>query len=279
MELTVRQKIVPLFLFMVTLFTTLIAGALQQGINPFSSIGNLLSGFPFAGTLLAILLTHEFAHFAASRHHGIPSSLPYFIPAPPIIGTFGAFIRTHSPILNKKALFDIGVSGPLAGFVVAIVAIIIGLRQSEIVSLDSGVGLILGSPLLFSILSWWIIGATPEGTDVLLHPIAFAGWIGLFVTALNLLPIGQLDGGHISYAVFGRRHLLISRMTAVSLIGFGFLGWIGWFVWAVLTWLLGHGHPPTIDEEIPLDEGRRKIGWLSFAVLILCFVPVPFQMP
>jgi membrane-associated protease RseP (regulator of RpoE activity) len=272
-----RQVIIPVILFLITWITTLAAGAMQQGVDPIRSPSAILQGFPFAATLLSILLTHEMAHYLASVRHGVQVTLPFFIPAPSFIGTFGAFIRTRSPILNKRALFDIGVSGPLAGFVVAIGAVGVGLHLSKVIETMPPEGISLGSSLLFSFLSWIVVGTLPEHADILLHPVAFAGWIGLFITAMNLLPIGQLDGGHIAYAVFGQKHRLISKLAVASLVGFGLLGWPGWFVWAGLTFILGLGHPPMVDEAVPLDPVRRKIGWLALAVLLLTFIPIPFS--
>jgi membrane-associated protease RseP (regulator of RpoE activity) len=272
-----RQVIIPAILFLITWITTLAAGAMQQGVDPIHSPSAILQGFPFAATLLSILLTHEMAHYLASVRHGVQVTLPFFIPAPSFIGTFGAFIRTRSPILNKRALFDIGVSGPLAGFVVAIGAVWVGLHLSKVIETMPPEGISLGSSLLFSFLSWMVVGTLPEHSDILLHPVAFAGWIGLFITAMNLLPIGQLDGGHIAYAVFGQKHRLISKLAVVSLVGFGLLGWPGWFVWAGLTFILGLGHPPMVDEAVPLDPVRRKIGWFALAVLLLTFIPIPFS--
>ena len=159
----------------------------------------LWRGIPFAATLLIILVTHEFGHYALSRIHRVPASLPLFIPGPPyFIGTFGAIIRLRGPILNRRALFDIGVSGPLAGFIVAVVALVIGLNMSTVVDRTATHGLQLGEPLLLQFISWLVVGTLPPQADIVLHPIGFAAWFGLFVTSLNLIPIGQLDGGHVA---------------------------------------------------------------------------------
>ena len=273
--------ILPGILFIATVFTTLLAGALFQGANPFRNPASLVQGIPFSFTLLAILLTHEFGHYFASKRHGVPVTLPYFIPAPPvpfIIGTFGAFIRMKGPILRKKALLDIGAAGPIAGFIVTIPAIIIGLQQSEVVRLDGAGGLLLGNPLLFSFLSEWIIGPLPEGHDVILHPIAFAGWIGLLVTFLNLIPIGQLDGGHVGYALLGEKQRYVSLAMVGILIFMGIYAWPGWFLWAFLTAVLGTGHPPIIDGDQPLDSKSRMVGLVTLIIFVLCFIPVPFQV-
>jgi len=281
MEEAEAQKRFPwvnLLLFITTVFTTLLAGALQQGINVFRHPAGLIQGIPFSFTLMAILLTHEMGHYLTSRYHGVGATLPYFIPAPSIIGTFGAFIRMTSPIVNKRALLDIGASGPIAGFVIAILAVAIGLHYSMVVETTTMEGMKLGSPLIFSLISTIMIGPVPDHYDVLLHPIAFAGWIGLFVTALNLIPIGQLDGGHVVYAVFGRRHRTVSLIMIPVLILLGVYGWPGWFLWAVLPLIFGINHPPVMDSDSPLDRTRRIIGWISLAIFVMTFTPTPFMV-
>lgn len=281
MEEVETQKRFPwvnLLLFITTVFTTLLAGALQQGINVFEHPAELVRGIPFSFTLMAILLTHEMGHYLTSRYHGVSATLPYFIPAPSIIGTFGAFIRMTSPIFNKRALLDIGASGPIAGFVVAIVAVAIGLHYSTAVETTTMEGMKLGEPLIFSWISKIMIGPVPDHYDVLLHPIAFAGWIGMFVTALNLIPIGQLDGGHVVYAVFGRRHRTVSLVMIPVLILLGMVGWPGWFLWAILPLIFGINHPPVMDSDSPLDRNRRIIGWISLAIFVLTFTPTPFMV-
>ena len=280
----VRQRpklLVPLILFILTVFTTIIAGALQKGVNPFQEPLRLIEGIPFSLTLLTILLTHELGHFFASRTHGVQASLPYFIPAPPpfLAGTFGAVIKTRSPIMDKRALLDIGAIGPLAGFLTSIVVTVIGLNFSTIITIPEEKEVLgLGSSLIFSILSYLVIGPVPEGQDILLNPIAFAGWIGFFITSLNLLPIGQLDGGHIIYAVFGKWHRLISITMIVTLTVFGIFTWQGWLFWAILVTLLGIKHPPLMEGQIALDRKRKIIGWLSLAVFVLTFIPLPIAI-
>jgi len=268
----------PVILFALTVITTLFAGAIQQGANPFREPLSLAAGIPFSFTLLAILLTHEFGHYFTSRYHKVPATLPYFIPAPSFIGTFGAFIRMTSPILRKKAIFDIGISGPIAGFVVAIVAVVVGLDLSTVVKESSFEGLKLGSPLVFSWLSQLILGDPGEGYDILLHPVAFAGWIGLFVTSLNLIPMGQLDGGHVVYALFGKKQWFVSVSMIPILLWLGIVGWSGWFVWAFLPLIFGLRHPPVTDLDTPLGSGRIIIGWLGLVMFIITFIPVPFSV-
>ena len=272
-------------LFLLTCLSTLAAGALQQGINIINSPGRIIEGLPFAGTLMTILLCHELSHYYASKKNRTEATLPYFIPAPSIFGTFGAFIKMKSPIITRKALIDIGASGPIAGFIISVAACLIGLNFSKVIPLTQGEGgLSLGDSILFSFLSRIVLGPTPEHYDILLHPVAFAGWIGLFVTSLNLLPIGQLDGGHIAYAMLGERHRLVSQIlvTVLAVLGLssllGFSGWEGWLVWAMLMLILGIGHPPVLYWESPLDPGRTVIGLLSLAIFIVTFIPSPFKV-
>lgn len=275
-----------IILFIATFLTTLTAGALQKGINVIREPARIIEGLPFAGTLMTILLFHEFSHYIASRKNHTKATLPYFIPAPSIIGTFGAFIKMKSPIITRKALIDIGASGPIAGFIVSVIASVIGLSMSEVVFIPSaGEGaLTLGDSILFSFLSKIMIGITPDKHDILLHPVAFAGWIGLFVTSLNLIPIGQLDGGHIAFAILGNRHryLSIILVAAFAILGIsavlGGSGWEGWLVWAILMLVLGIKHPPVIYWEAPLDPKRRFIGVLTFIIFIITFIPSPFKV-
>jgi membrane-associated protease RseP (regulator of RpoE activity) len=276
----------PLSLFALTVFTTLWAGAYQAYSGtirgPIAFLSEhpemLWQGIPFAGTLLFILLTHEFGHFILSKIHRVPASLPLFIPGPPhFIGTFGAIIRMRGPILNRRALFDIGVAGPLAGFAVALVALAFGLFLSTVVDRTSTFGLQLGEPLLLKLMAWLIIGPLPPQADVLLHPVAFAAWFGLFVTSLNLIPIGQLDGGHVAYALWGNRQRTMAFAVIPLLIMLGFIGWPGWFIWAFMAGVWGIGHPPVVDPHVPLGRGRVLVGWIAFAVFVLTFAPIPFS--
>ena len=204
----------PILLFGLTAFTTLWAGAYQVNTKPVTGAWDFLSkypdslinGLPFAATLLGILVTHEMGHYILSRIHRVPASFPLFIPGPPqFIGTFGAVIRMRSPIMRRRALFDIGVAGPIAGFFAAVVALIIGLSFSYVIPKEQAFGLQLGEPLLLQGFAWLMFGPIPPTHDLVLHPIAFAAWFGFFVTAINLLPLGQLDGGHVAFAVFGQQ--------------------------------------------------------------------------
>ena len=279
----------PIVLFLLTVFTTLWAGAYATRSNPKEGplqflLGDpaaLLKGLPFAGTLLGILVTHEFGHYLFSRIHRVPASLPLFIPGPPhFIGTFGAIIRMRSPILSRRALFDIGVAGPIAGFVVAVVALVIGLSLSKVVTNEAVYGLHLGEPLLLQFVSWLVLGPLPQGYDVVLHPVGFAAWFGLFVTSLNLIPIGQLDGGHVAYALWGPRQRTVALAMLPILLVLGFMpgGWPGWFLWAGMAGLVGLGHPPVRDPRAALGRTRIWVGWGALAIFALTFAPIPFSV-
>ena len=279
-----RVPVRNIVLFVLTCFFVLLAGTLMEGADPFANPSDLVEGLPFAVTLMLILLSHEFSHYAASRLHGVDASLPYFIPIPPIpgmltIGTLGAVIKMRSPIINRKALIDIGASGPVVGFVVSVAASAYGLANSSLVQVDnSAQTLELGGSIIFSTLSWLLVGPVPEGMDIYLHPVGFAGWLGCFITCLNLIPIGQLDGGHILFALFGERHLSLGKGLVVLLGIMGLLFWPGWMLWAVLMIIIGLRHPPVLYWESPLDPLRRKIGWTTLAVFIITFTPMPFTI-
>ncbi|MBA7575861.1 hypothetical protein ES708_17697 [subsurface metagenome] len=264
-------------LFFATLITTTAVGAIMSSANPFSLFG-FIRGFPFSISILTILGIHEFAHYFAAKLWGIRVTLPYFIPAPfPPIGTFGAVIKMKSSIPNRKALIDVGASGPLAGFIAAVIASVIGLRLSQVVP-EGSAFLILGEPLIFKFLGHLVIGAVPPNHDIMLHPIAFAGWIGLFVTALNLIPIGQLDGGHILFAISPRIHELIRRIRIPILILLGLSFWNGWYVWAVLSLLFGRVHPYPDIMDSSIGPLRQIMAILSVIVFILCVIPTPVKV-
>ena len=278
---------IPVGLFALTVFTTLWAGAYQVNTRPVSGAwdflvrypGSMVDGWPFAVTLLGILVTHELGHFGLSLVHRVPASLPLFIPGPPhFIGTFGAIIRIRSPIMNRRALFDIGVAGPIAGFIVAVPALIVGLSSSTVEMRLGVYGLQLGEPLLLQWLAWVIFGPIPDAYDIVLHPVAFAAWFGIFVTALNLLPIGQLDGGHVAYALFGHRQRTVAFTTIPILLVLGMWGWPGWLLVAGLAGLVGISHPPVLDPETELGRGRRWVGWGAMAMFLVSFSPVPFSV-
>lgn len=244
----------------------------------------------------------------ASRKHHTEASLPYFLPAPPLfspVGTFGAFIKMKSPITTRKALVDIGASGPIAGFVLSVIALIVGFQHSTIAKITGTQGfmILFGDSIVTTFLAQVIIGRIPDGYMLVPHPVVFAGWFGLFVTTLNLIPVGQLDGGHILYAFLGKRHEVFSRLLAILFIIIGAIGilqvfseklptsfpipskfiaglpsfWAGWAMWGGLMFVLGLKHPPVIYWEVPLDPKRKLIGILAFIIFVITFIPVPLQ--
>jgi membrane-associated protease RseP (regulator of RpoE activity) len=279
------KRWVPVLLFLATVVTTLGAGAMMAGADPFADPAALLEGIPFSAALLLILLAHEFSHYITSHRHGVRASLPMFIPAPTLAGTFGAIIRIESPIPDRRSLLEIGVAGPLAGFLVALPVAVAGLKLSHVVIHPAaavagpagGFGIGLGNSLLFSLLERLVLGPLPENASLLLHPVAFAAWIGFFVTALNLLPVGQLDGGHILYALAGQRQEGISRWVVLTLAPLGFLWW-GWFLWGGVLLLMGLRHPPVLAEGSPLGVRERALGLIAAILLLLTLAPAPFTM-
>ena len=280
---------VNLVLFVLTVLSTLAAGCLVTGsfpfvtFNPFRQPAALLAGLPFSATLLAILGTHEFGHYFTARYYGASVSLPFFIPAPPpifLFGTMGAVIRMRSPARDRNSLFDIAVAGPLAGLVVAVPALLLGLSWSRIgMVLPQGAGLTFGDSLLMQALTWIVFGPIPNGMDVFVHPVALAGWVGLFVTALNLFPVGQLDGGRIAYALFGPWHRQVSIATFVGLMLLGAVfRSANWIVFAGLVLLLmGFHHPPPLDDLTPLSPRRYVLGVFCLILLVLLIPPVPIS--
>jgi membrane-associated protease RseP (regulator of RpoE activity) len=274
-----KIPVIHILLFIATFLTTLAAGASWAGIDLFEQPWRIFEGFPFSGTLMIILLVHELSHYRAANRHGTKATLPYFIPIPMALGTMGAFIKMKSPIITRKALIDIGASGPIAGFIVSVIACSVGIYLSKIIPITGKQGMLtLGDSLLFKLLSMMIIGITPDNSDILLHPIAFAGWIGLFITSLNLIPIGQLDGGHIAYAFLreGHKKLSIALIAVMGVMAVFF--WPGWAVWAGLMLILGIKHPPVIFWEEPLDGRHRMTGIIALIIFIITFVPSPFNV-
>ncbi len=270
-------------LFIATFATAAISNAMMQGVDVFSDPAGMAAGMPYALALVAILLAHEMGHYVLARVHDVDATLPYFIPAPPgifFIGTLGAFIRMRSLPRDRRALFDVGAGGPWAGIVAALPTLVLGLALSEVLPGDPAheAGLFLGDSLLFQGLTWLVLGVSSSEATIILHPIALAGWVGLLVTALNLLPIGQLDGGHVVYAAFGARwHRWISLGTLVFLIVLGLGGAATWLVWAALLTLLGLRHPRIVDVDTPLD-GRRRLGAVATLLLfVLTFMPEPLS--
>ena len=270
-------------LFLLTIFTTLFAGALMEGAQIYSNPLEIFKGIPFSFTLLFILGTHEFGHYYYAQKHKVDATLPYFIPAPPflfLIGTFGAFIKIKSPIYRKDALLQIGAAGPIAGFIIAVPALIIGLLLSEVIEKKDIQGaIILGDSILMKVLTFITHPGLLESQDIMLHPIAFAGWIGLLVTMLNLLPIGQLDGGHIAYAMLGEKQDIIGKLAFLLLIPLSFFS-INWLIWGILLLLLMRSvkHPPIQDIHVPLSYKDKRIGYACLIIFILCFIPAPFKI-
>lgn len=265
------------WLFIATVFTTLVAGALMQGANPLENPLLILQGVPFSITLLLILGVHETGHFLMSRKHNVDATLPYFIPAPTIIGTFGAFIKMRSPVKKRTALVEIGAAGPIAGFIVAVPALFIGLSLSSVVAKTSDLGVQLGESLMMKIATAIVFPDLGDQADILLHPVAFAAWIGMLVTMLNLLPIGQLDGGHIAYALLGKWYKKIAWGTLGAILILSIFS-PNWLVWAVLVYFLTRmKHPPIMDEHLPVTIHEKTIGMITLVIFILTFMPVPFK--
>ena len=282
-----------ILLLLLTLVTTAVVGAglsqsfiqnrpfdFEQDLNGYQRLLHdpsfLLTGLPFSLTLLAILLAHEFGHFLAARYYDVDVTLPFFLPAPTLIGTLGAFIRIRSPILSKRVLFDIGIAGPLAGFAVLVWPLAIGVSLSRV---QPGIvphgDLIFGTPLLMRLFESILFpGVAP--VDISLHPVARAAWAGLLATALNLLPIGQLDGGHILYAFLGEKTKLLSRVFVAVLIPMGFLFAYSWLIWAALLFFFGLRHPSIVDPA-PVGRARAWLGLVALAVLVLSFTPSPVR--
>ena len=277
-------------LFLMTLFSTTLVGSSLQAdfdrnlpfdvahyLSPFVDVwshpGLIWHGLPFSLTLLTILLAHESGHYLACLYYGVDASLPYFLPAPTLMGTFGAFIRIRSAIYSKRVLFDIGVAGPLAGFVFLMPALAVGMAFSKVIPGIAHQGDIqFGTPGLQWILQKAIFPGVPAA-DIYLHPVARAAWIGILATALNLLPIGQLDGGHILYSLVGDRHKLLSKIFIAALIPLGFRWW-PWWLWAVALFFLARRHPVIVDPS-GLSSGRKWLALTALIVFVLCFTAAP----
>jgi membrane-associated protease RseP (regulator of RpoE activity) len=310
------NPIINLVLFVLTVFSVLFAGSLYDYSGPVSDdffimiqsfLRNLWKGWPFAVSLLAILLAHEFGHYLAARYHRSSVSLPYFIPFPiSIFGTMGAFIRLKSPPKNRNVLLDIGAAGPYAGLVIAVPVLIYGLATSELNELpsvlQSGQGF-EGNSIFYLVLKFLVFGEwlpKPEsfaglspimywaqyfftgtplpqgGVDVSLNQVAWAGWAGLLITALNLIPAGQLDGGHLMYVLFGKNALKLLPIILGVLVVLGFV-WSGWWLWAFLIMILGRMHAEPLDQITPLDPRRKLIAVVGLILFVLLFMPVPLM--
>jgi len=280
----------PPALFVATLASTMYMGAWHHayflvGFSDDAARFALLPGAWYSFTILAILGTHELGHYYACRYYRVDASPPYFLPVPIVpTGTFGAFIRIRQRIPTKAMLFDIGAAGPIAGFVVAVPALFAGVALSRVTPLppaDSVELITLGEPLLFRAAAWLVWGALPDGHTINLHPMGFAAWFGLLMTALNLFPIGQLDGGHISYAALGSRSTGVTLGGVAVVVGLTFFS-LSWLLWAVLmvTMLVVFGprHPRTLDDHVPLDSRRRLVALATAAIFVLCFTPAPIRI-
>ena len=320
-----------ILLFLVTFFTTTVAGVQWVGKNPFE-LTNLSFGLPYSVAILFVLAVHEFGHYFAARHHRVEVTLPYFLPFPPTpyflnFGTLGALIRTRSVVPNRKAMFDIGVAGPLAGFVACIIVLVLGFLtlpgREYILALHphydfvtnstneaQGLPLEFGNTILYSFLSSIFTDPArqfvPPMSELYHYPLLCVGWFGLFVTAMNLIPIGQFDGGHIVYTLFGDRHRHVARFFFVLLLCLGLpsildelvrgistyfvaqpLGqvipfaqysWSGWFLWALISFYMVKLYHPPVPDESPLDQKRVIVGWLALVVFVLCFSFSPFTI-
>ena len=268
-----------ILLFLATGASTIYAGAILGRAGLFGSdLPPLLSGFLFAATLLLILGSHELGHYFVARLHGVEVTLPYFIPVPFGLGTFGAFIQLRAPVQTRRALFDLGLAGPIAGVVVALPLFIVGLLLAPS---SFHFGSFYGNGLLVQGLVTLVekLRGLPVHVHLMAHPISFAAYIGLFITAVNLLPAGQLDGGHVAYALFGRRSYGLALASFFGLLILGKIsGWSAWFVWAFLILLLGLRHPPPVDDGQPLDWPRYLVGGGAAALLLLLFASRPFAM-
>jgi membrane-associated protease RseP (regulator of RpoE activity) len=290
-----------LLLLLLTLLTTLIVGARLQfnfdhnlpafttetfalPLFPLKWIwhqpSRLVMGIPFCTTLMGILLAHEMGHYLLCEKNRVFATLPFFIPAPTLIGTLGAFIRIKSPIRSRQALFDIGIAGPIAGFLIALPVLFWGLALSKPMPAGASASLLdFGYPLIFRVshqLLALVVPRAPALENLYLHPIAVAAWVGMFATALNLLPGGQLDGGHIVYAFSPRAHKWVTRICIAVLVPLGMFYWAGWLVWAVILGFTGMRHP-NVPKWPDLDPTRRGLAWLALLMLALTFVFAPFH--
>lgn len=253
-------------------------GPPELGPRAFAEPSALLLGLSYAVVVMAILTGHELGHYLTCRRYGLSATLPYFIPFPTLIGTLGAFIKIKSPIRFKRHLFDIGANGPLAGFLLAVPALAAGLAFSKVVpALPREGAIVFGEPLVLKLLGNHFFADAPAGSDLILHPVAFAGWVGILVTSFNLLPLGQLDGGHIAYALIGGRTRLLSRGLIAVFVLMGVFLWIGWFIWAGVMFVLGLKHPRLLDEGEPLTRGRKILSLVILLIFILSFIPDPVK--
>lgn len=311
----INSYLIHIGLFLVTFITSTLAGVeWTTGQLPPYDINLIFKGLPYSISILLIITFHEFGHYFAAKYHKVRATLPYYIPLPPIqyfinFGTMGAVIRTKSPIYSKKAMFDIGIAGPLSGFIVSVAVLIYGFNHVPSLNYllqihpdyfdpnygKNGLGLIFGDSILFSLLKYIFVypkSFFPPMSEIYHYPYLCAGWFGLLITSMNMIPVGQLDGGHISYTMFGdKRHFEISSISTVILAGLGFtgileallgfnfgIGWSGWLFWAIiLFFIIKIKHPPVADN-MPLDKKRMFLGYISFFIFVISFSPAPLVL-
>ncbi len=276
-----ERRWINVVLVLATFITTMVMGSFLFGVDPLTNPSDAFKGIPFTIAIMTVLGAHETGHYLVARKHGMHTSLPYFIPFPIGIGTMGAVIKHRGPIPNRKALFDVGVSGPLVGLFTSVIVTVIGLLQPSSQQIQGGYEIQLSLPPLFEFITHLI----PMDTAAPMHPVAFAGWIGMLVTALNLIPAGQLDGGHVLRAMLGEKSSRISGAFPFFLLGLGFYvtyfqkqdGFI-WVFWGLLlTLFTASGHPKPLNDEVPLGKGRMALGVITFMLGLLCVSLVPFR--
>jgi membrane-associated protease RseP (regulator of RpoE activity) len=271
-----------IFLFALTVLSVLFSGALMQAPSVSWALTHLLTGLPFALGLLSVLVAHELGHYFAARRLGVATSLPYFIPLPllNVFGTMGAIIRTREPMHSRRHVLAIGSAGPLAGLLVAVPVLLFGLLRSEVQPIPMQPGVMLeGNSLLYAALKFLVFGRflPSGGYDVFVHPTAFGAWAALLVTGLNLMPAGQLDGGHVAYALFGQRARWLNRLAVVATVALG-LVWSGWFLFALIVLLIGQRHPEPLDDVTPLSAGEKALAIGMLIVFVLLFTPIPMTV-
>jgi len=288
-----RRWLYPVFA-LATMLTVLWAGGMHAGVDLLEEPARWYEGLPFALSLLGILLCHEMGHYLTARRYGVDVTPPLLLPVPnPLIGTFGAVIRMRSPVTDRKALFDIGIAGPLAGVVVSIVVIVIGLGQAHVINAAYselplsygppaliqilGMNVWLNLPPLYHLLRLLVLGPLGSAQALVLGPVGFAGWLGLFVTALNLIPVGQLDGGHIVYTSLRRAYKPLGTIMIIAVLFFAFF-WPGWLVWAAVLFFISRRRPAPLDDVTPLGRGRTLAGYGAMLLFLLCLTPVPVIM-
>lgn len=264
-------------LFVATILSTILAGSFNSGGDPFKNFADILLGIPFSFSIMAILTCHELGHYFVSRKAGMITTLPYFIPVPfHFLGTFGAVIRMKSLVPSRRTLLRVGMAGPIAGFLVALPITIIGIALSKVnIAPEAGGYLKLGDSLLFYLLAKIIHPNIPAGADIFLHPMAFAGWIGFLVTSMNLIPIGQLDGGHVAYSVLLQKRRYLYVPIIIGLVALGLL-WLGWYFWGLLAFFLARRDPVIQDTLTPLTKREKLYALFPLIILILTFIPQPF---